>query len=63
MARHRYAHDEQYRVWAEEIIAALSEYLSVETYDEVVQLHRIIEGEVKKIADMFLDTPGAGGGE
>lgn len=36
-------HDEQVRIWAEEIAAGLSSYLNIESYEDGLDIHAQIE--------------------
>lgn len=55
-------HEEQLRIWAEEIIGALSMegYIREDaSYDDAVDIERIVMREIKNIVEMAFDHPEA----
>ncbi len=55
-------HEEQLRIWAEEITGSLSMagYIRENmSYDDVIDLGQIVEREVKSIIEMAFDHPAA----
>jgi hypothetical protein len=55
-------HDEQLRIWAEEIMGALSigGYIREDmSYDDVIDLGNIVQREIKSIVEMAFDHPEA----
>jgi hypothetical protein len=55
-------HDEQLRIWAEEIVGALSMggYIREDaSYDDAIDIQRIVMHEIKGIVEMAFDHPEA----
>lgn len=55
-------HEEQLRIWAEEITGALSMagYIREDmSYDDVIDLGQIVQREIKSIVEMAFDHPEA----
>ena len=50
------AHEEQIRIWVDEIIESLFDHIKEpETYDDVVHLHQVIENELKGICEQIAE--------
>jgi len=55
-------HEEQLRIWADEMIAAIGmqgDFLKEMSYDELLDLGRIVEREIKNIVQSAFDHPEA----
>ena len=55
-------HEEQLRIWAEEITGSLSMagYIREDmSYDDVIDIGKIVEREIKSIVEMAFDHPEA----
>lgn len=53
-------HDEQLRIWGEEVVGALSGYIRDDmAYHDVIDLHEIVQRELKQIIEMAFDHPEA----
>lgn len=55
-------HEEQLRIWAEEITGSLSMagYIREDmSYDDVIDLGKVVEREIKNIIEMAFDHPEA----
>jgi len=54
-------HDEQLRIWSDEVISALAmgNYLQFSSYDDKVDMERIVMHEIKSIVEMAFDHPEA----
>lgn len=57
----RVCHDEQMRIWARDIAVALgmANYLSMASYEEILDVERIIQGELKSIMESAFNHPEA----
>ena len=60
-AADRVGHDEQIQVWAHEIAVSLgmADYLSLETYDSIIDVERIIQDELRDILRTAFNHPEA----
>ena len=54
-------HEEQLRIWADEVISALGmeNYLQFSSYDDNVDMEQIVMRELKSIIEMAFDHPEA----
>lgn len=55
-------HDEQLQVWADEMIAAIGmqgDFLKDLAYCDLVDLHKIVQHEIKSIVESAFDHPEA----
>lgn len=54
-------HDEQLRIWAHEIVAALGmeNYLNITSYDDTIDMERIVAHEIRQIIEMAMNHPEA----
>jgi hypothetical protein len=54
-------HEEQLRIWAHEVIAALGmeNYLNFSSYDDQIDMERIVMREIKSIIESAFDHPEA----
>ena len=54
-------HDEQIRIWSEEIAAGLSPYLNIETYEDGLDIHAqiqaVISGSIReRVCEAIVET-------
>lgn len=54
-------HEEQLRIWADDLISALGmeNYLNFSSYADKIDMERIVMREIKSIAEAIFDHPAA----